>query len=429
MLKKIEKLRMKFARFRRVRWPRRIRKLKIMSRHPFAVPVITLGGLIVLTLGIYFLARQTNHLPVTADAKIVIISHDHVQQIVPSKEPTVGALLAKLHINLGQGDRVEPAVATAINQEDFRINIYRAVPVEIVADGKQSLTFSAGTTPRAIATQAGVRVYPEDEVEADPTQNFIGGGSIGERIVVDRATPINLNLYGTQIVVRTHAPTVANLIRQKHIKLAKSDEVTPAASTPITPGMQVYIERQGVKIEAVTETIPMPIQAIQDDSLAFGTSAIRQQGSPGQQIVTYQDQLVNGVVVGRTVLQKVITQQPVTQIEVIGTSLSGIKADMALAGISPGDYNYVDYIVSHESGWCPTKAQGQYGSCPPYAGYVPPYGGYGLCQSTPGSKMASAGSDWATNPITQLRWCNGYALGRYGSWYAAYEHWLAYHNW
>ena len=43
--------------------------------------------------------------------------------------------------------------------------------------------------------------------------------------------------------------------------------------------------------------------------------------------------------------------------------------------------------------------------------------------------MASAGSDWATNPVTQLRWCNGYAQDRYGSWAAAYNHWLAYRNW
>jgi hypothetical protein len=38
--------------------------------------------------------------------------------------------------------------------------------------------------------------------------------------------------------------------------------------------------------------------------------------------------------------------------------------------------------------------------------------------------MASAGSDWRTNPVTQLRWCDGYATGRYGSWSGAYSFWL-----
>lgn len=42
-------------------------------------------------------------------------------------------------------------------------------------------------------------------------------------------------------------------------------------------------------------------------------------------------------------------------------------------------------------------------------------GAYGIPQAVPGSKMASAGADWATNPDTQIRWGLGYIQGRYGS--------------
>lgn len=42
-------------------------------------------------------------------------------------------------------------------------------------------------------------------------------------------------------------------------------------------------------------------------------------------------------------------------------------------------------------------------------------GAYGIPQALPGSKMASAGADWATNPDTQIRWGLGYIQGRYGS--------------
>ena len=31
-------------------------------------------------------------------------------------------------------------------------------------------------------------------------------------------------------------------------------------------------------------------------------------------------------------------------------------------------------------------------------------GAYGLVQALPGSKMASAGADWQTNPATQIKW-------------------------
>ena len=42
-------------------------------------------------------------------------------------------------------------------------------------------------------------------------------------------------------------------------------------------------------------------------------------------------------------------------------------------------------------------------------------GAAGIPQALPGSKMASAGADWATNPATQITWGLGYISGRYGT--------------
>jgi len=50
------------------------------------------------------------------------------------------------------------------------------------------------------------------------------------------------------------------------------------------------------------------------------------------------------------------------------------------------------------------------------------YEAYGLPQANPGTKMASAGADWRTNPVTQLKWMHGYALARYGSLCNAFAH-------
>jgi uncharacterized protein YabE (DUF348 family) len=404
------------------------RRFKVLSRHPFAVPVIVFLAFVLVIGGGLFIAQRTHKIHGVIDAKIVVISHDHRQQIVPSRAATVGALLTKLNITLAEGDVVEPAAATKIDQDQFRINIYRAVPVQIIDAGHRSYTFSAATTPRSIAAQTGSKLYADDIVSTSPAENFIKSGTIGEQVVISRAKPVNLNLYGTPLSLRTHADTVGELVKQKNIILAKDDQLLPAADTRLMPNTQIFIVRNGIKIESITETIPMTVEQIQDPTLAYGTSAVRQQGTDGHQVVTYQDQLQNGKVVSRSVLQTVVTQPTVTEILVVGTSLSGIKGDMALAGIAPGDYNAADYIISHESGWCPTKAQGEH-SCPPIPDNPNTPNGYGLCQATPGYKMASAGSDWQTNPITQLRWCSGYAMGRYGSWQAAYNHWLNNHNW
>lgn len=54
---------------------------------------------------------------------------------------------------------------------------------------------------------------------------------------------------------------------------------------------------------------------------------------------------------------------------------------------------------------------------------------YGLPQANPGTKMASAGADWATNPVTQLRWARGYANVRYGSTCGAWAFWQTHGYW
>ncbi|HEX7368029.1 MAG TPA: ubiquitin-like domain-containing protein [Candidatus Saccharimonadales bacterium] len=364
--------------------------------------------------------------PVT-DAYVVILNYDGHTQTVPSREPTVRALLQRLDIPLHPGDVVEPSKVAPINQDDFRINIYRAVPVEIVDGTSHHFAYSAATTPRSIALQAGVSLYPEDGVTTKPVTNFISGGAIGEQVIVQRSVPVSLNLYGTPLTLRTRAKTVGDLLHEKGIKLAKADEVVPTTATPITPNLPIYLVRNGTKLENVSEQIAMPIQTVEDPNLSFGTSAIRQAGSPGEQVTTYQDILKNGQIVGRTPIQAVVTVAPVTEIVVQGTNLSGIKGDMALAGIAPGDYQYADYIISNESGWCPTKAQGEH-YCPAIPDDAMTPNGYGLCQATPGYKMETAGGDWQTNPVTQLRWCNGYAQSHYGGWYNAYIHWVN-HRW
>jgi hypothetical protein len=62
----------------------------------------------------------------------------------------------------------------------------------------------------------------------------------------------------------------------------------------------------------------------------------------------------------------------------------------------------LDALWSHESGWNHLASNSSSGA-------------YGIPQALPGSKMSVAGSDWETNPATQIRWGLGYIQDRYGS--------------
>lgn len=83
---------------------------------------------------------------------------------------------------------------------------------------------------------------------------------------------------------------------------------------------------------------------------------------------------------------------------------------MAAAGIAESDWGYVDYIVSRESTWNPNA--------------INPSGGYcGLVQIAP-----LHGVENCTDPVVNLTWATSYAVGRYGSWEGAYNHWATYQS-
>jgi hypothetical protein len=87
---------------------------------------------------------------------------------------------------------------------------------------------------------------------------------------------------------------------------------------------------------------------------------------------------------------------------------------MARQIVGAGQYQCFSNIVSRESGWN-------------YRATNAASGAYGLVQALPGSKMASAGADWRTNPATQIKWGLNYMNSRYGSPCGAWSFWQANH--
>ncbi|MEU3979580.1 transglycosylase SLT domain-containing protein [Streptomyces sp. NPDC026672] len=90
-------------------------------------------------------------------------------------------------------------------------------------------------------------------------------------------------------------------------------------------------------------------------------------------------------------------------------TVSGAQS-LARSRLSSAQYSCLSAVVEHESGWN-------------HRAVNPSSGAYGLFQALPGSKMASAGSDWRTSPLTQMRWGLSYMKARYGSPCGAWNFW------
>jgi hypothetical protein len=78
-------------------------------------------------------------------------------------------------------------------------------------------------------------------------------------------------------------------------------------------------------------------------------------------------------------------------------------------GWGDGEFTCLDSLWTKESGWSWSANNGSSGA-------------YGIPQSLPGSKMAAAGSDWATNPVTQIKWGLQYIASSYGTPCSAWAH-------
>ena len=95
-----------------------------------------------------------------------------------------------------------------------------------------------------------------------------------------------------------------------------------------------------------------------------------------------------------------------------GTAQSTGYNMMSSFGFDPKtQFGCLDAIWTRESGW---RYNAENAS-----------GAYGIPQALPGSKMASAGADWQTNPATQISWGLGYIKSTYGSPCNAWSFWQA----
>lgn len=354
------------------------------------------------------------------DAHFVTIFDGEEKTVLRSDAKTVGELIKRAQIQISDGDKVEPAEDEEITEDDFNINIYRARDFIVIDGDREVFVRTAATDPATIATDAGVKLLVADVVELVPYDKFLETGMMTAYQVV-RAKTVAFNFNGQVTNIRTQAKTVTDFLEEQNIdRNPEINWVSLSGDTRIKDGINLSVYFQGKQVITVEETIPFSEKTTMDFSLDYGTRKVTQVGVPGKKSVVYDIEMRDGKEISRQFISEVVTLAPVEQQVTVGMKVvlpAGSHEDwMATVGISPSDYGYVNFIIEHESHWNPLSRNRSSGAT-------------GLCQALPGSKMASAGSDWETNPITQLRWCNGYALGRYGSWSAAYEFWIKHHWW
>ena len=239
-------------------------------------------------------------------------------------------------------------------------------------------------------------------------------------------------------VLGTDFTDVKSVLDEGDIVLDPDDTVSPSLDSKVSESTVITIERAGATVETSDSKIAFNEVRKETAALPKGTEKVEQEGVEGVMETTNLVTRAGDEIKSSNTIASWVKTAPVDKIVLVGTgstSAGGSSSsggslgttvpagqiqqwahDYLLSnGYSEADFTAASYIISHESGWNPQARN-------------PSSGAFGLAQALPGSKMASAGADWATNYQTQFKWFLNYCNSRYGSISGAYAFWVS-HRW
>lgn len=264
-----------------------------------------------------------------------------------------------------------------------------------------------------ITLSDGDKVEPGLDTIIDADNYFIN---------IYRAHPVIVRDGKTEKYLMTASYDTSSIAAEAGFTIYDGDEIklVPNHNFLEIGAAEVYeVTRNGGRTLTVEEEIPFTEEIIKDTNLPFGTREVRNLGEVGAKKIYYNVYYINNVEVSRELVREEVIRPAVPRVVAEGAK-SSIRPEQATcaawareAGVSEADLESAIALIYHESG-CRVDATNAHS------------GAYGIPQALPGNKMASAGADWQTNPITQIKWMAGY-VSRYGGWQGAWAFWVAHH--
>jgi len=195
----------------------------------------------------------------------VRVTVDGLTEMVHTHQNTVGELVEELGLTLRAEDILSPPAGTPLSP-GMAVEIVRARPVEIEADGQLLTLRTHARTVAQLLDEAGLRLNRHDELWLDgrpvtlqaplpPVQMdgqppryarghvWAGRQAVPLRLSLRRAVPITVNDGGMPFVIHTTAPTVGEALLREQITLYLGDRVMPSLGSRVSAGLRVFIER------------------------------------------------------------------------------------------------------------------------------------------------------------------------------------------
>ncbi len=391
-------------------------------KKPFKITFGVLSIFLVASTIFSIVISAKSHAEAEGEGAKVLSVYDDGQRIsFRTDANTVRAALKERGVALNSGDNIEPSLDEELTGNDYNVNIYRARPILVEDGASRERVMTASQTPQKMAGDAGFKLFDEDIIYNNPSENPAVDG-VATHLKIKRAKLISVDMFGKKTDFRTQAETIKDFLEEKKISLQKNDEVSVPLETKIKVGDNFRIWRNGKQIITVDEEIEFEVEEIKDADKEISYRQVKELGEKGTKVVSYEIEMQSGEEISRTKINEAETKKPKKQVEIVGTKNvimpytgGGSKTEwLRASGIPESEWGYVDFIITKESTWNPNARNGQY---------------YGLYQTnTDNLARYGCSGTLLSDPVCQLQAADKYK-SRYGSWADAYNSWRTQRAW
>ncbi|GAA1921109.1 hypothetical protein GCM10009737_23280 [Nocardioides lentus] len=370
--------------------PRRGRLARLLGTRAVLVGLVSVVALAVVGSTVGYAAMS----------KSVTVTLDGEPREVSAFGGTVGDLLESEGIEVGERDRVLPALDESVT-DGSEISVRFARPLEMVVDGEESTHWVTALDVDSALQQIGDR-FAGAALSASRGAEIERGGLTLE-VVTPKRLDVTMGAKKTRTRTLT-ALTVSDALDELGTELGEHDRVAPGLDAELADGDELTVtrisfERDRVKDEAIGHDT---VERTSDD-LYVDEEEVTTEGRDGVRDVTYERKIRNGEVVATEVVRSEVVREPVTEVVTVGTQEREVEAPAE--DFSGGDTVW-DALAACESGgnWAINTGNGYYGGLQFNLGTWQAYGGTGLpSDNSREAQIAVA---------TRLR----DATGGYGSW-------------
>lgn len=248
--------------------------------------------------------------------KHVTIVIDGKEQVVSTFKNTVDEVLEENGITLEKKDKVSRNTSDVLAKTD-KIEIDRAVPVELIADGALQSYLTPEKTVRAFFKAEDVTLYEKDKLSVDLDAQIVSGMSMK----IDRAVSVELEADGKVVTYLTPEKSVRAFLEAEGIPFNEQDKFSVGLEEPVVGGMKMSIVRVTSEIIEETQSIVFGVQEKKDSTMLKGKTVVKQEGVKGEKKITKEITYEDGVEVASVELSEEVIKEPVDKIVAVGTKV------------------------------------------------------------------------------------------------------------